>query len=135
MSIQWSTAVRNGRLDAIEVAVGTAGRLQLWTGAQPTNCAAAATGTKIAEWTLASDWMANASAGSKAMNNLPLTGTALANGTIGYYRITDNAGTVCHEQGSVTGTSGGGDMTVDNPTVTSGQALNVTAFIKTEAGA
>ena len=115
--------------------MGTAAKLQIYTGAQPANCAAAATGTKLAEITLASDWAAAASAGSKALNNLPLTTTALAAGTMGYYRFVDSAGTTCHEQGSVTATGGGGDMTVDNPAVTLNQTVNVTAWTKTEAGA
>lgn len=115
--------------------MGTAAKLQGWSGSQPANCAAAATGSKLMEITLASDWAAAASAGSKALNNLPLTTTALAAGTLGYYRFVDSAGTTCHEQGSITATGGGGDMTVDNPALTSGQTINVTAFTKTEAGA
>lgn len=122
-------------LDAIEVAVGTSAKLQLWSGAQPANTATTASGTKLAEYTLASDWAAAASGGTKALSSLPLTTTALAAGTVGYYRFTDSAGTTCHEQGSVTATGGGGDMTIDNPTLTSGQTVNVTAFSKTAPGA
>ncbi len=35
-------------------------------------------------------------------------------GTVGHYEIMDSTGTVCHEQGTVTATGGGGDMTVVN---------------------
>lgn len=135
MSIQFSVAVRNARLDSIEAAMGVSAKLQLWSGAQPANCAAAATGTKLAEYSLASDWAAAASAGSKALNGLPLSTTALAAGTIGYYRFVDTAGTTCHEQGSVTATGGGGDLTVDNPVLANGQTIQITGFTKTEAGA
>lgn len=135
MSIQWSVAVRNSRLDAIETALGTGAKLQMWTGAPPASCAAAATGTKLVEITLASDWAPAASAGAKGLNNLPLSTTALAAGTAGYYRFVDSAGTTCHEQGTITATGGGGDMTVDNPVFASGQTVQVTAFSKTEPGA
>lgn len=135
MTIQFSVTVRNARLDVIESTMGVSAKLQGWSGAQPANCAAAATGTKLIEITLASDWAAAASSGTKALNNLPLTTTALAAGTIGYYRFVDSAGTTCHEQGSVTATGSGGDMTVDNPTVALNQTVNVTAFTKTEGGA
>jgi hypothetical protein len=82
---------------------------------------------------MASDWAAAASSGSKALNNLPLTGAASGTGTAGHYRIYDSAGTTCHEQGSV-GTSGT-DVIIDNTSIINGQTVNVTAFSKTEAGA
>jgi hypothetical protein len=63
MSVQFSPAVRNAMLDQIETSIGTSAKLMFYTGAVPANCAAATTGTQIAEWDLASDWMADASAG------------------------------------------------------------------------
>ena len=136
MTVQFSTQVRNAMLDTIETAMGVSAKLQMFTGAPPANCAAAASGTKLIEITLAIDWAAAASAGAKALSSLPLATTALApGGTIGHYRFVDSAGTTCHEQGTVTATGGGGDMIVNNPAVTSGQAVNVTAFAKTAPGA
>lgn len=135
MTVQFSTTVRNGMLDAIETAMGVSAKLQMYTGAMPANCAAAASGTKLVEYSLASDWAAAAASGSKALSNLPLSVTTLAAGTAGYYRFVDNAGTTCHEQGTVTLTGGGGDMTIDNTTFTSGQTVQVTAFTKTAPGA
>lgn len=135
MTVQYSATVRNGMLDAIETAIGPSAKLQIWTGSQPANCATAASGTKLAEFSLASDWAAAASSGSKALNNLPLSTTGLAAGTAGYYRFTDSAGTTCHEQGSVTATGGGGDITIDNAVIASGQTIQVTAFTKTAPGA
>lgn len=135
MTIQFSTAVRNALLDVIETTVGAAAKLQIWTGAPPANCATAPSGTKLVEITMASDWAANASAGSKTLNSLPLLTTALAAGTAGYYRFVDSVGTTCHEQGTVTATGGGGDMTIDNAVLASGQAVQVTGFTKTAPGA
>lgn len=135
MTVQYSATVRHGMLDAIETAIGPSAKLQIWTGSQPANCATAASGTKLAEFSLASDWAAAASSGSKALNNLPLSTTGLAAGTAGYYRFTDSAGTTCHEQGSVTATGGGGDITIDNAVIASGQTIQVTAFTKTAPGA
>lgn len=135
MTIQFSTTLRNNMLDSIETTLGTSAKLQMWSGSAPANCAAAATGTKLVEYSLASDWAAAASGGSKALSSLPLTTTALAAGTVGYYRFTDSAGTTCHEQGTVTATGGGGDMTIDNAVLASGQTVNVTGFTKTAPGA
>jgi hypothetical protein len=134
MTVQLSVAARNARLDAVETTAGASAKLQIFTGAQPANCAAASTGTKLLEIALPSDWMANAASGSKAMSG-SWSGTGLAAGTAGYYRIVDNAGTTCHLQGSVTATGGGGDLTVDNTSIAVGQTVNVTSYSWTDGNA
>jgi hypothetical protein len=135
MTVQFSVAVRNAQLDAIETAIGTAAKIRFYTGSAPANCAASEVGTLLVEWVTASDWAAAAASGAKALNNLPLSVAASAGGTIGHYRIYDNAGTTCHEQGTVTATGGGGDITVDNTSVASGQTVNVTAKTQTAGNA
>ena len=132
MAIQLSTAVRNARLDAIETAVGTAAVVKLRTGAQPANCATADSGTAVASWTLASDWMAAASSGSKAFSSVPLATVGLAAGTAAHYRVYASDGTTCHMQGTVTATGGGGDMTIDNVVVAVSQAINITGWTITD---
>lgn len=134
MAVQNSVAVRNAMLDAQEVAIGPAPRLQLRTGAQPASCASPATGTLLCEITLPSDWMAAASTGAKAkLGTWQGTGAAAAGaGTAaGHYRIVDSAGTTCHEQGSVTVTGGGGDMTLDNVSIAENQTVTVATYQKT----
>lgn len=133
MTVQRSTAVRNARLDAIETTIGTAAKVRILTGTQPATCATAESGTLLVAYTLASDWAANASSGSKAFSSTPIAGTASGTGTAGYYRITDNAGTTCHEQGTV-GTSGT-DLIIDNASIVSGQTVNITSWTKTYPGA
>ena len=135
MAVQYSTSVRNGMLDAIETAIGTAAVLKIRSGAQPATCATADSGTVLVSYTLASDWAAAASAGSKAFSSVPITTTAAAAGTAGHYRIYASDGTTCHEQGAITATGGGGDMTVDNTSIASGQTVNITGFTKTMGGA
>jgi len=80
MTTQYSTTVRNGVLDAWETAIGPTPIIEIRTGAQPANCAAASTGTLLATYTLASDWATAASGGIKSLANLPLTTTAVATG-------------------------------------------------------
>jgi len=135
MTVQHSVAVRNARLDAWEAAIGTAPILRIRTGAQPANCAAARSGTVLASCTLPSDWMAAASAGTKAKSGTWEDTSADATGTAAHYEIMDSTGTTCHEQGTVTVTGGGGDMTVDNTSFAAGQPFTVTGFSKTAAGA
>lgn len=135
MTIQLSTAVRNARLDAIETTMGTAIVVKIRTGAQPANCAAADSGSVLVEYTLASDWAGNAAAGSKAFSSTPISGTASGTGTAAHYRAYASDGTTCHMQGSVTATGGGGDMTVDNTSIASGQAVNITGWTITDGNA
>lgn len=126
MSVQYSVAVRNAMLDSIESTTGASAKLQLRTGAQPANCAAAASGTLLAELPLPSDWMAAASGGSKSLSG-SWTVSATGTGVAAHYRILDNAGTTCHEQGSVTITSGGGDIEVNNTNIAPGQTVTITS--------
>lgn len=135
MAVQFSTSVRNAMLDAIEVTVGTSAVLKIRSGSVPATCATADAGTALVTYSLGSDWASAASSGAKALASLPLSTTAGATGTAAHYRIYASDGTTCHEQGTVTATGGGGDMTVDNTSINSGQTVNITAFTKTMGGA
>lgn len=98
---QYSVGLLNAQLDQAETHIGTAPLLRFYTGAMPANCAAAASGTQLASQALPSDWMAAASAASKAKAGT-WTGTFSVGGVVGYYRIYDSGGTTCHMQGTVT---------------------------------
>ncbi len=128
MSIQLSVAVRNARLDAIETAIGASAVLKIRTGTVPANVAAADSGTVLATCSLPSDWLAAASAGAKAKSGTWEDTSADASGTAAHFRIYASDGTTAHIQGTVTVTGGGGDMTVDSVSFTSGQAFTVTSF-------
>jgi hypothetical protein len=131
MTLQYSVAVRNGKLDAVETAIGTSAVLKMRTGAPPANCASPDTGTVLATAFLPSDWMNAASGGTKTKNGTWEDLSADNTGTAAHFRIYDSSGTVCHMQGTVTLGGGGGDMTVDNTSFASGQAFTVTAFTLT----
>jgi hypothetical protein len=135
MAFQFSTAARNAWLDAIEAAIGTGAILRIRSGAAPANCAAADTGTVLATLNLPSDWLAAASGGSKAMSGSWQDLTADAAGTAGHFRIYDSGGTVCHIQGTVTVTGGGGDMQLATVTVSVGLEVVVSSFAINAGGA
>ena len=135
MALQYSVTVRNAQLDAVETTVGTAPLLRIYSGSAPANCAAAASGTLLAEATLPSDWMAAASSGSKAISGTWQDASANATGTAGHWRLYDSGGTTCHAQGTVTATGGGGDMTLDNTSIASAQSVTITSFTITAGNA
>lgn len=127
------TTLRNARLDQIETTVGVSAKIRIWTGTQPANCGTADSGTQLVEFDLASDWAANASAGAKALTSTPVSATASATGTAGYFRLYDSTPTVCHMQGTV-GTSAT-DMIIDNTSIVSGQTVQIASLSFTEPGA
>jgi hypothetical protein len=136
MAVQYETALRTAQGTQWETSIGASPKVQVRTGTQPANCAAASTGTLIAEWSLAADF-ATQSAGAVTLSGLPLTTTAAnanAGGTL-HYRIMDSAGTTCKEQGSVSVAGGGGDMEIDSLTVAAAQTMRITAYTKTFPGA
>lgn len=135
MALQLSTTVRNARLDQIESTISTSAILRIRTGAAPADCATADSGTVLAELTLPSDWMAAASGGSKAKSGTWQDASANATGTAAHFRIYDSAGTTCHIQGTVTVTGGGGDMTLDNTSIATGQSVTITSFTLTDGNA
>jgi hypothetical protein len=99
----------------------------LTTGA-PANCAAAITGTVLATITLPSDWMAGASSRSKAKSGTWQDASADNAGTADFFRLFASDGTTCHAQGTVTATGGGGNLTLDNTSIASGQSITITSF-------
>lgn len=135
MALQLSVATRTNRLDSIETTIGTGPILTIRTGAQPANCAAANSGTVLATMTLPSDWMSNAAAGVKALLGTWSDASADNAGTAAHFRIHDSTATTCHIQGSVTATAGGGDIELNNTSITAGQAVSITAFQLTDANA
>lgn len=132
MPIKLSVAVRNAQLDAYETTIGTAPKMRILTGSAPANCAAAQTGTLLAELSLPADWAANAASGAKGLIG-SWSGNVVTDGTAGYYRILDNAGTTCHEQGTI-GTSGQ-DINLTSTALTTGQVLVITAKTLTAGNA
>jgi hypothetical protein len=133
MAIQLSPQVRNARLDAIEVSIGPSPILKVFSGTMPAATTNADTGTVLSTVTLPSDWMAAASAGSKALAGNWQDTSADATGTAGYFRIYDSAVTACHLQGTMTATGGGGDMTVTDIAFNAGQDFRITAFTLQDA--
>lgn len=136
--MQFSVEVRNNRLDSIETTISTAPRLRLRTGAPPANCAASRTGDVLATLVLPSDWMANASNGSKAKAGTWEIESAEGDGGVaGHFEIMDSSLTTCHIQGTVSMPAADplGDMILDNTSIANGQRVTVQSFTITDGNA
>lgn len=139
MAIQLNVATRNARLDTIESTNSTSCSLEIRTGSPPATCATAGTGTVLVTINLPSDWMAAASSGSKAIAGTWQDTSADNTGTAAHFRVYNSQATkdntTCFMQGTVTATGGGGDMTLDNTSITSGQSVTITSFTLTDGNA
>ena len=135
MAFQFSTTARNAALDAIETAIGTSAVLKIRSGSVPADCGTADAGTVLATLTLPSDWLAAASGGSKSKSGTWEDTSADATGTAGHFRIYASDGTTVHMQGTITATGGGGDMTLNNTSIASGQQVTITSFTLSAGGA
>lgn len=135
MALQLSIVVRNARLDAIEATIAASAILKIRTGSVPANCAASDSGSVLATLNLPSDYFSAASSGSMAKTGTWQDASADGTGTAEHFRLYANDGTTCHLQGTVTATGGGGDLTLDNVSIASGQTVTITTFTLTDGNA
>lgn len=132
--MQLSTAVRNAAADQFESTIGTSPKLKIFSGSLPANCAASDPAGTLVTMDLPSNWLADASGGSKAQAGT-WSGTASGTGTAACARIYDSGATTCHWQGTVTTSGGGGDLIADNLSIASGQTVSVSGFSFAVGGA
>jgi hypothetical protein len=135
MALQFSVAVRNVRLDAIDTLIGASAILMIRTLAPPVNCAAADAGVVLSTVNLPVNWMNPAAGGIKTYIAVWQDLLADASGVAGHFRVYDNGLLACHMQGTVTATGGGGDMTVDNINFAVNQSFTITQFTLTDGNA
>lgn len=126
--LEFSPALRDAMMDALVAEIGADPILRIYTGTKPALLSDAASGTLLTELELPTAWM-NASSGGA----ITKTGTwsdlsANDDGTAGYFRVYDAAGTTAYIQGDCTDTAGAGPMKLSITTVVSTQPVTVVTF-------
>lgn len=122
-------AMMTAFLTALDQDVG-AHKILIYTGSQPASPAAAVTGTLLATFT-GTDPGGTVSA---VTNYARLTMAAyadvaaVATGTAGWFRMTDNSGDAIAD-GDVTATGGGGQLTIGSTSITSGGTVSITSLV------
>lgn len=133
MAVDYNILLAQHILDRYDTEFPAGSLLRIYTGAAPGSADSAATGTKLAEIVTPASPFNAADSGNptttKTKNGTWST-TGLAAGNAGYYRLVNAAATIV-EQGTVTATGGGGDVTVDNVSIAVGQPVVVNSFSKT----
>lgn len=132
MAVRINTGVRNAAVDAVRTlpdAGSGAGKLRIYTGAQPATPATAATGTLLVEITLndpASDTAA--SAGSAPFDVAPEpSGIAGNTGTAGWARLLDSNNLAIIDA-SVSESGGGGNLIIDDADIVAGASVSISAL-------
>jgi hypothetical protein len=136
MTYRFPVVVRNalGDLltDLIDAGAG-AGKVRIYTGAQPASADDAVTGTLLVDIPLPDPAFAAWASGTAAMNN-PAAVNATTTGTAGYFRILDS-NNVKVMDGSVTTVGGGGELEVSTTAFVSGTPIDITAWTLVAPGA
>jgi len=133
VSLTLTTALKNTILDSGIQSVFNSGTLQIRSGAAP-GANAVATGTLLASISMTADAFAAAASGAVAKNGTWSDTSADGTGTAAHFRLitsTDTNASTQNEarlEGSVTATGGGGDLTLDNTSITTGQSVTVNTF-------
>lgn len=132
---QFSTTLRNQWATDLNTALGASAKLYIYSGTIPANVAASPTGTLLSSGCLgnAAGW-GNASGGVLTANAITADSDAVATGVAGYFRWLASDLTVVF-QGTVTVTSGGGDLTMANTTITQHNTVTISAWVETAPGA
>lgn len=130
MAKRITDAAQNAAVDAVvdlvDVGAGTA-VLEIRSGTQPADADDVDAGTLLVSFDLSATAFGAAASGSAALQGTTLTTTADAGGTAGHFRIKDKDGTAVFD-GDVTATGGGGEIELDNTSITSGQTVNITSY-------
>ena len=119
MAVNYSTTLKNTRMDAVTTAISTSGLLVIGTSAL-----SGATGV-LATVTLASSAFGASSSGVITLASTPRTATASAGGTAALAEFRTSGGTVVCS-GLTVGTSGT-NIIINSTTISASQTVNVTS--------
>jgi hypothetical protein len=125
MTLGYSTALRNARLDAITTAAGASALLKIYDGTRPATGGTAT--TLLATLTCNATFAPAASSGTLTLNAIA-SNTAVATSTATWFRLTTSGGTFVMD-GSV-GTSGT-DVVLATASIVSGATVSVTSAVFT----
>lgn len=127
MALAFSAALRNARLDEITAAIGTSGKVRIYSGTRPASGGTAT--TQLAELPLSATAAAAASGGVLTLNAITTDATADATGTATWFRILTSANAFVVD-GNV-GTSGS-DLNLNTTSIVSGGPVAISSFTITE---
>lgn len=135
MTLRIGTSVRNAMAAAVSATVdggSGAAKIRVYSGSQPANPAATATGTLLLEMPMNDPSFGSPSTGViTAVVSPAVTDDGIADGTAGWFRVLDS-NNVALIDGAVTATGGGGELTLSTVTITTGLTVTLTSLTITQ---
>jgi hypothetical protein len=123
MATRIPNASRNAAVDAV-TALADGGTIEVRTGSQPATASDTATGTLLVTFTLAATAYGAGASGVATLAGTPISGTATATGTAGWFRVKGSGGSTVLD-GAV-GTSGA-ELNLSTTSITSGGTVQITS--------
>ena len=114
MAITHGVNTRSALATTIISQIGAGGKMNIQTSGAVT----------LASLTLGTSAFTAAVSGTITLSGVPIETTAISAGTAGLFNVTTAGGTVIY-QGTIA--TGGGDLTIDNTSITVGQTVRVTS--------
>lgn len=127
MALGFVTTLRNARLDAITTAVGTSGKIRIYSGTRPATGGTAT--TLLAELACSATFAPAAASGVLTLNAITQDSSADATGTAAWFRILTSANAAVID-GNV-GTSGS-DLNLNTTSIVTGGPVAISSFTITE---
>lgn len=127
MALGFVTTLRNARLDAITTAVGTSGKIRIYSGTRPATGGTAT--TLLAELACSATFAPAAAAAVLTLNAITQDSSADATGTAAWFRILTSANAAVID-GNV-GTSGS-DLNLNTTSIVTGGPVAISSFTITE---
>ena len=118
MALTHTTATRNILADAIDTAVAASGNLVIMTSGD----------AEVATIALAATAFGAASSGDITLAGVPLSDTNATGGTAALFKF-ETSGTTEIFRGTVTATSGGGDIELSSVTIAATDTVTITSFV------
>jgi hypothetical protein len=130
MALSYKTSLRNTRGDDITTAIGSNGKLRIYSGTPPADVnTALGSNTLLADLALSTTFAGATSGGVLTANAITNDSAADATGTATFFRLL-TSGLTAIVQGTV-GTSGA-DLNLNTTSIVANAAVSVTSFVITE---
>jgi hypothetical protein len=130
MTLALSTALRNAMLDAITTAIGTSGKVRIYSGTRPASGGTAT--TQLAELPLTATAAPAASGGVLTLSAITTDSSADASGTASWFRILTSANAFVIDGDVATSSS---DLNLNTTTIVSGGPVAISSFTITAPNA
>jgi len=134
MAIQYSISHRTNVMSTLNTDIGTSCVIKIFTGAVPSDCTTADTGTLLVTFAGNASSFGAAASGVLTVNSVGIA-TAVATGTAGYFRIYPTAVTTTNAVMQGTCGVASADMILTSTSISSGQIIQFTSMTVTAFGA